>query len=283
MLRHELDVWAPGVYATEGGRLTWIQRAWGAVLACAPAVLDLDSALRAECGPGWRGRDDEAPIQVAIADSRSCTLTHPEIDVRRVAGLAGRALWNRHPARMRVEESALDAAIRSTSKLDRIEVLARAVRSRMTTTTRLRDALAKRSKAPGRAGLEMLLADIGEGTHSVLEHGYLVHVERPHGLPRAIRQQRDSGVYRDVSYEPYDTIIELDGRLDHHDVAQRAGDLARDLDAAARGRRTTRLGWAQVFSTPCHTANIVGGLLQYAGWQGRPVPCGDACAVRQPA
>lgn len=41
----------PGVYVAHTGPLTWRQRAWSAVLACWPAVLDGRSALRAHEGP----------------------------------------------------------------------------------------------------------------------------------------------------------------------------------------------------------------------------------------
>ena len=30
---------------------------------------------------------------------------------------------------------------------------------------------------------------MGSGVHSVLEHRYLTRVERPHGLPRGVRQR----------------------------------------------------------------------------------------------
>jgi hypothetical protein len=51
------------------------------------------------------------------------------------------------------------------------------------------DALAERQRVPRRAWLEAVLRDIADGSCSVLERGYLQHVERAHGrLPRADRQ-----------------------------------------------------------------------------------------------
>ena len=85
--RGELVAWAPGVYLDHGGTPTWLQRAWGAVLLCWPAALAGDSALRAEAGPGWRGRADSLPIQVAIDVSRRVRRPHPDVEVRRVTAL----------------------------------------------------------------------------------------------------------------------------------------------------------------------------------------------------
>jgi hypothetical protein len=54
--------------------------------------------------------------------------------------------------------------------------------------------------------------------HSALEHRYLRDVERPHRLPRGVRQaparNADGGrtEYRDVLYEAYLVAVELDGR-----------------------------------------------------------------------
>lgn len=53
-----------------------------------------------------------------------------------------------------------------------------------------------------RAWLRDVLEDVALGTCSLLEHGYLTRVERPHGLPRCLRQVADDGgngrrVFRD--------------------------------------------------------------------------------------
>ena len=130
-----------------------------------------------------------------------------------------------------------------------------------------------------------VLADLQDGTSSILEHGYLSRVERPHGLPKATRQlreQTDSGlIYRDVVYEELGLDVELDGRLDHLDPSDRARDLARDLSSAVQGRAAVRLGWSQVFATPCRTAESIGRLLNSRGWTGRITPCGPGCEIRQ--
>lgn len=127
-----------------------------------------------------------------------------------------------------------------------------------------------------------MLTDLAEGTCSVLEHGYLERVERPHGLPRAHRQRREAGstkvVYRDAAYG--DTaLVELDGWTFHSSAADRDADLERDLDAAGAGAATVRLGWGQVFGRPCTTAAKVGAFLEARGVDVALRPCGPGCAV----
>lgn len=275
----------PGIYTDHNGVLTWLQRAWVGVLHFEPAALDLDSALRAANGPGWRGRKDAAPIQVAVDTSRRLGVTPPGFVVRRVAGFRAKVLWNTSPPRMRPEHAALDSALKAAAAADRVEALARAVRSRFTTADRLLEALASRARVPDRAELVAILRDVRDGTASVLEHGYLVNVERAHGLPTAARQVRETAaatVYRDVGYVDFGLVIELDGRLDHLDGAARSSDLDRDLELTRSGRLGVRLGWGQVFDTPCATAEKIAHILVQRGWTGRPTRCGPDCALIWP-
>jgi hypothetical protein len=138
---------------------------------------------------------------------------------------------------------------------------------------------------PGRAWLIDVLTDLRDGTSSILEHEYLVAVERAHGLPKATRQRREKTaqgwVFRDVDYESFGVVVELDGRLDHLEAGQRARDLDRDLELALSDRTGVRLGWSQVFQTPCSTAESIGRLLRTRGWTGSVRACGPACSVRE--
>ena len=122
----------------------------------------------------------------------------------------------RQPAPLRVEDAALDVAARLTSELDIVALLADVCQSRRTTAMRLISALDARGRITRRDWLAGVLRDIADGTHSVLEHGYLTKVERPHGLPRAIRQPRSKvgpTRYRDVLYPEYGQAFELDSPL----------------------------------------------------------------------
>lgn len=280
--RKELFVALPGVYIAHNGPRTWHQRAWIAVLSCWPAALAGASALRAEGGPGMRGFDDGAPIEVAVDVGRTVR-DKPDVRVRRMAGMAARTRWNASPPRVRYEEAVLDVLAGLDHEWDRVEACAAAVRGRCTTVARLASALAARPRFPRRRWLAAVLADIAAGTASVLERGYLERVERAHGLPAADRQARDVGggarIYRDAPYSPYDLVVELDGRLDHTALGDRDRDLDRDLETAVKGRRTVRLGWGQVFDRPCLTARRIARLLQLGGWEGAPMPCSPTCPV----
>ncbi|MEN4398630.1 type IV toxin-antitoxin system AbiEi family antitoxin domain-containing protein [Mycolicibacterium senegalense] len=261
----------PGVYVDHTGPLTWSQRAWAAVLYAAPAALCFESALGA----------DTLPIHVAVAQQRAI-LAQPEgVRIHHRVNLQERVLWNVSPPRKRYDEAVLDVACRAASELDAIAVLANACQSRRTTANRLLRVLDSRARVRRRQWLRAVLVDIADGTCSVLEHGYLVRVERPHGLPRAVRQTRSAtsaGVcYRDAEYGER-LIVELDGRVHHDSATRRDADFERDLDAAVDGRSTIRLSYGQVFDRPCRTAGKIAQVLQLHGLAVAGHPCGPRCA-----
>ncbi|MFB9314579.1 hypothetical protein [Nocardioides plantarum] len=271
-----------GVCVDHTGEPTWVQRAWAAVLAVWPAALAGSCALRAEAGPGWRGHDEAGPIEVAV-DAARTVVAPAGVRVRRVAGLDAKVRWNFSPPRMRVEEAVLDVAIAADGVLDTVEALASAVRARCTTAGRLLVTLGGRSRVTGRAELVLLLTDLRDGTCSALEHGYLEHVERRHGLPPPERQfhERAGGrsVYRDAEYTEWKVTLELDGEMFHARNRQRGDDLDRDLDLVAQERVSVRLGWSQVFDRPCRTAGKVGRVLANRGWPGTPSACEPGCTA----
>jgi hypothetical protein len=274
--RRELTPVHPGVLVDHTGPLTWQQRAWAAVLHAWPAVLCHDSAVRAYDGPGRRGRDDDGPLHIAVDRTRSFTSAVPGVVTHHLADLDAKALWNLGPPRVRIEEALVDVAAEASDEFRAIASLADAVQARRTTADRLAAALAGRSRIARRAFLDAVLTDIAAGTCSVLEHGYLTRVERPHGLPRAGRQVRASSrgpVYRDVVYHQQRHVVELDGRAFHDSAGSRDADLDRDLVAAVGGHSTSRIGWGQVFARGCRTAWLLGRVLQARGWTAAPLPC----------
>lgn len=120
----------------------------------------------------------------------------------------------------------------------------------------------------------------------MLEHAYLKRVEHPHGLPRP-RRQSPKAVgrrgFRDVDYDEWGLIVELDGRYGHDDPRSRDADLERDLDAAVfETKDSLRLGWGQVIGRPCSTARKVAVKLRNLGWQGAPTRCPN-CVKSRPA
>lgn len=281
--RREWATIHPGVYIDHTGPPTWLQRAWAAVLATAPSALAGESALRAADGPGRRDHDERV-IHVAVERARHLT-PPPGIVVHRTSRLDQRILANLSPPRMRYEEAVLDVAGARVVQGDLVGVvgaLTAAVQSRRTTAVRLLTASRLRPRAHERAWTEAVLSDLATGATSVLEHGFLTRVERPHRLPTATRQVRSVGTlglaYRDAAFDGMD--VELDGRQFHDTTEQRDRDLDRDLDAAVAGRSTVRLGYGQVFARPCATAWRLGAMLQARGWAGAPGACGPTCVVR---
>ena len=264
----------PGVFIDHTGDLTWLQRAWVGVLLAWPAALSHDTALRAAEGPGRTARHDSL---IHLCVDRHRRLAVPDgYRLHRLSHLDARVLWNASPPRVRVEEALIDVAAATGDDFDAIALLADAVQSRRTVPRRIRARLLARSRVPRREFLHGVLLDLEHGTCSVLEHGYLELVERPHGLPTASRQLRDSirgPVSRDVAYVPFTQLVELDGRLWHDTAAQRDADLDRDLDAAVVGWATVRLGWGQVFDRPCDTAVRIGAVLTARGWAGSVSRC----------
>ena len=196
--------------------------------------------------------------------------------------IASRVQWNKSPPSTKYDDTILDLAARGTA-LTSVAKLADACGSRRTTAARLRDRLDERKRIAQREWLRSVLSDVADGTCSVLEHGYLDLVERPHGLPAGERQAvRDLGngrVYRDVDHPDLGVRIELDGKLFHTSTEDRDRDLERDLDAVVEEDGTTiRLGFGQVYDRPCSTAAKVALVLQRHGWTGEPIKC-ELCQV----
>lgn len=275
-------VWArvhPGVYVEHTGPLTLTQREWAAILFAAPAALSGWSALnRHGVRTGSDRTDVMATVEIAV-DHRRVIVAPPGVRIVRMRRFGDRVQPHLSPPRIRLEHAVLDAAA-STDELGAVAVVADACRSRRTTPARLLHALEERSRLRHRALLHRILVDVAAGTHSVLEWMYLTRVERPHGLPVARRQRAvgagRASVYRDVEYSETGTIVELDGRLGHELAVDRWADLARDVEAAADGAVTVRLGWRQILD-PCRTAAAMAQILVARGWASTPTPCSDRC------
>jgi hypothetical protein len=265
--------------------MTWLQRAWAGVLFSWPAALCHASALRALDGPGQRDQVSQEVIHVGVDRRRTTLVAPPGIRVHHLVRMEHRALWKLSPPRLRHEEAALDVAAEAETEFAAIAALAKACQSRRMTGPRLSDSLAARARMPRRVWLQGVLRDVSGGTCSVLEHGYLTLIERPHRLPTADRQKRANSstgvVYRDAAYGET-CLVELDGRLFHDSATQRDADFERDLDAAVDGRSTTRVSWGQVLDRPCSTTAKVVRILPAHGIDCSPRPCRPGCAVDYP-
>jgi hypothetical protein len=274
------------VYVRHNGPLSWIERAWAAVLWAEPAGLCGPSALRAFHQRDLTARDAE-PIHLLVGRDRR--LRAPAgIVLHRSAHATRRIQDNLSPPRVRYEHTVLDLAESAADDLSAVATLADACGSRRTTASRLATTLESRPWAHRRRWLTAILADVAQGTCSVLEHGYLTLVERPHGLPPGRRQASAQfpgrSMWRDVAYEDWSFLVELDGRLGHTTAGDRDHDLDRDLDAAAFQELTTvRLGYGQVFRSGCRTAVMVAAVLNRLGWPGSVTSCPECGAEDQAA
>ncbi|CAM3949625.1 type IV toxin-antitoxin system AbiEi family antitoxin domain-containing protein [Nocardioides marinus] len=277
-----------GVYVDHTGRLSTAQEEWAALLLHPGSVLAGRSALRAggsragwSCGgDGWDR--ERRVVEIAVPHGRRLDAV-PGVRAVQLRGLDAAALPRASPPRLRVEHAALMVASRARGDDEAVAVLADVVREGLTVPARLEDVLVEQRRLPRRRLLLDVVRDVESGAESPLERRYLRDVERRHALPRGVRQAWDAvagrAVFRDVRYSAYRTNIELDGRLGHSRALDRWADLERDLEAAARGDVTLRIGWQQVLE-PCRLAVTVGGVLALRGWTGPPTACGAACGMR---
>ncbi|GAA3192261.1 DUF559 domain-containing protein [Dactylosporangium siamense] len=214
------------------------------------------------------------------SDRRIRTLPGVRWHHRTVAAVAVPA---REPARTSVVDTVLDLTQTATTVDDAISWLVRACGRRLTTSGRLLAGIEARQRLRWRDALTSAVADVSAGCHSLLELRYLRDVERPHGLPAGTRQRRRrtgaATAYRDVEYDEYRLIVELDGQAAHLDPRR---DRHRDNAATIQGWSTLRFGWADVNTRPCETATVVTAALHQAGWTGTPTRCGTCRIPRQP-
>jgi hypothetical protein len=290
-LKHQVKAerWArvhAGVYATFTGELTWDAQCWATLLRCPDGAALAGATALHHWDPGMPGVAAAArqrPIVIAV-DPKHHTQSRDGMDVWTLGDLARHIHPTRRPPVLRYEIAVLLTASRARRADDAIATIANACQSRRTTPARLLRAL---DDLPGnlrlRGVITQILTDVATGAYSYLEVHYLRDVERPHGLPTGSRQRRVTvGVppcYRDVEYVGLGTVAELDGRLGHEDFLSHAEDMDRDT-GSARTARTARIGYVQVMSRRCATAQRVVGLLRLGGWRDRPRPCGPQCPVR---
>jgi very-short-patch-repair endonuclease len=266
-----------GVYAVFSGEPSREAALWAAVLRAGRAAM-LSHQTAAELD-GLLDRPSKL-IHVTIPQARRVAAIQGV-----VIHISARAELTRHPTqlppRTRIEETALDLAQCSATAEEACAWIARALGRRLTTQDRLASALGQRQRIRFRDDLAMMLTPDLAGIHSALEYRYVRWVEVPHGLPRGRRQVRvrrgEHHEYRDVEYQDYGLVVELDGRAAHPGDA-RWKDIWRDNATAATGERTLRYGWDDLTKRPCLVAEQV---LQALGRSG-PVkghPCSASCPV----
>lgn len=257
-------------------------RMWAAHLTLGP----LSVAAGAAAGHHWGLLDGEhpaaRPVRMLLEDS--IRRTARGIEVRRVQDPLSRAHPSRRPPMLTLEHTVLDLVAIAPSDSDAVEVILRACRLRLTTPDRILRTLRTMLRMPRRGLIESVCADVRGGFTSPLEICFHRKVVVPHGLPRGRAQAParavESGTaYRDILYEEFGVIVELDGRLGHEEESAVFRDQYRDNAATLTGAATLRFGWIAVGGQPCPVAAQVSSLLHIRGWGGQPRRCGPGCAV----
>src|SRR5258708_738825 len=242
-----------GVYATFSGTADRQATLWAAVLCAGPgAALSYQTAAELD---GLIDKPSSA-IHVTIPRSRRVTpirgvRVHIKLDAERA----------RHPVRLpprtRLEETVLDLADYCEDVVDAIDWVARALGRRLTTQEQLQRALNQRSRHRWRLDMDTILSPDLAGIHSALEYRYFRYVERPHGLPKGSRQHRvvqgARTAYRDVLYDVFSLVVELDGRIAHPGDS-RWSDVWRDNAAAAHRPTPPPDGGPELTPHPCPLA-----------------------------
>jgi hypothetical protein len=268
----------PGVYATFSGDPGRAAILWAAVLRVGDKAV-LSHYTAAELA-GLIGTPS-AVIHVTVPRSHGVS-SIPGVALHYSRRLAQARHPVRTPPQTRVEETVLDLATGAARLDEALGWILRACGSRRTTPDRLAAALALRDRIRWRTELGAALSLGAQGVHSLLEFRYVNRVERPHGLPTAVRQYRvtrdGQHQYQDVTYQPYGVVVELDGQV-AHPVELRWRDIRRDNASNVDGQQTLRYGWADVTEQPCRVAAQVGGLLSRRGWDGRLRRCGATCLL----
>jgi very-short-patch-repair endonuclease len=270
-----------GVYATYTGSPSRAAVLCGAVLrAGTGAVLshgtaaELDGIIDKPTGLIHVTVGPAKQVAVSALETRGRV---PRIIVHRSARISMTRHPSRFPPRTRIEETTLDLTQLAGDAEEAVAWLTRACSRRLTTPDLIRMAMTARPKLRWRAELTNALPDVRCGAHSALEWRYVRHVERPHGLPRAIRQSRSKVGgrlrYLDNHYRDFGVAVELDGQATHP-AEERWQDIHRDNASAAAGLVTLRYNWADVTMRPCLVAREISALLQARGWTGLLRPCG---------
>jgi Transcriptional regulator, AbiEi antitoxin len=267
-----------GVYAVFTGPPDRQAELWAAVLRAGQGA-----ALSYQTAAELDGLLDKASsvIHVTVPASRRVTAikdvaVHSRLDVQRA----------RHPARLppriRLEETVLDLSDTCSDVVSAIDWLARAMGRRLTTQAQLRLAVSQRKQLRWRADIAAVLSPELAGIHSGLEYRYFRYVEKPHALPAGRRQapaiRGSRRAYRDVLYQDYGLIVELDGQVAHPGDT-RWQDIRRDNAAVVDGVITLRYGYRDLAAIPCPVAAQVSDVLKLRGWLGAPRPCSPGCPV----
>lgn len=268
----------PGLFVVHNSTVEWQSLAWAGVL-----LGGSGSRIAGTAAAHAHGLVDEAPDPVTVLVPHGAHVrsrAHWSFVQERPGARSSRSTGS--PPRTLLPDTLLDLCEGASPRAVE-DLVTRAVQRRLTTPQHLHRALVRRTRHSRRSFLAALLHEVAEGAESPLELRYLRAVERAHGLPPGLRQgpSRDRSAWRDVLYEPYGLVVELDGRRGHEGVGA-FRDMRRDNAALLQRLATLRYGHGDVWGRPCAVAREVATVLRSGGWTGFPTAC-RRCSTRSEA
>jgi hypothetical protein len=267
--QHQWQRLTPGLFLTHSGPVSWRSLAWGGVLLGGEGARLGGTAAGFACG---LVDDAPDPILLFVPHDVIARRRPHWVFVRERPGTRS-ARTTGSPPRTLTADTVLDLC-ESASARTVEDLVTRAVQRGLTTPKQMLRSLSGRGRHNRRVLLTELLQDVDEGAESPLELRYLRDVERAHGLPRGARQRpsADRPALRDVLYERYAFVVELDGRKGHEGEGK-FRDMRRDNAALLANLSTVRYGFGDVAGSPCEVGWEVAQLLMRRGWEGPFTPC----------
>lgn len=273
-----------GVYAAFTGKPPRLAELWSAVLLADPDGGVLSHVTAAEL---WTLIDGPSPvIHVTVPHDSNPARCGP---IPGVVIHRSRSLQRaRHPVltppRTRIEETVLDLIDSARSFDEAYGWICRAIGRRRTTAARIQAALEARPRIKWRQDVELALGYTADGALSTLELRYVRGVERPHGLPTALRQARvrhaTGNRYLDNLYAVYRACVEIDGTAAHPEDEQWRDNNRDRWNAVHEGIDTIRIGVPDLINQErqCRTAADV---TKWLSGRGPRVghPCRAGCPV----
>lgn len=253
---------AAGLYCLQTP--TWASWCWAGLLRAGP------SGVVSGAAAGYlHGFVAEAPQQITIFHRGPRLRPLGDSDVA-VVLKRGQRVGRGDPTRASVEVALLDVA-RESSEDVTVAAVTRAFQQRLTTPTRVLEAVSTTTRVSHRRVLFDLCQEASDGVESLLEWRFHTVVLRPHGLPSPERQAEVvRGSRTDALWRDYGLVAELDGRLGHQEAFR---DMARDNRLVMRGLQTLRYGWHDVIHRPCEVAWQLHEVLSMRGWAGARKRC----------
>lgn len=269
-----------GVYATFSGKLSREARLWAAVLRTGDGAA-LSHETAAELLGFSSAQSDPIHVTVPAASDPARWSDLDGVVVHRSSHWKG---YSEMTFQLPVTPgviTVLDLVESARTLDDAFGWVSRAVNEEIALPGELVPALAERKKFARRRWLNDALADLEDGITLPLQRRWVYDVERPHGLPRAVRQAPAPGPGADGTrrldnlYEPYNVAVELD-RLAFPPPEEVDQDRHRANETLiALGAVTLRYGFTEVANHPCDQAEQVARALIKHGWDARKL---KACA-----